>query len=63
MVDIGIQNLHTRDFKLQNKMAGQSQKVWILKDFALNQSICGTVRYMIKLNYYNLIYANVHVDI
>ena len=44
-------------------MAGQSQKVWILKDFALNQSICGTVRYMIKLNYYNLIYANVHVDI
>jgi hypothetical protein len=30
----------TRDFKLQNKMARQSQKNWILKDFALNQSIC-----------------------
>jgi hypothetical protein len=28
----------TRDFKLQNKMDRQSQKVWILEDFALNQS-------------------------
>jgi len=30
----------TRDFKLQNKMAGQSQekKAWILEDFTINQS-------------------------
>ena len=36
-----IDKHRTRDFKLQNKMAGQSQeqKAWILKDFTKSQSI------------------------
>lgn len=54
-------------------MAGESQeeKVWILEDFTINQSIIledltinqnQSICIMIKLNYYYL-YRNVHADI
>jgi len=37
---VSLESIEHVTSNLKKKMAGQSQKVWILEDFALNQSIC-----------------------